>query len=108
MSTYEYFTRSLSNLIHLNEDDKPYDGHHMYNSVDIGDNNFNEYLEYIIQNDTQNDTIQWRNGKIINYSKIIDNKLSGNVYENFKVKFITTMKKEYGIVTFQILYKYNK
>lgn len=101
MSTYQYFTRSLSNL-RLDEDDKPYDGHHMYNSVDIGNKNFNEYLEYIIKNDT----IQWRDGKITNYSKIIDNKLSGNVYENFNVKFITTMKKEYGMVTFQILYKY--
>lgn len=96
----KYFDRSPYNLIQLYEDDKPYEGHHMFNSVDIGNMSFDEYLEYISRN--QNDRyIKWREGKIINYSKIV-----GNAdYEKSKVNFITTMKKEYGIVTFQILYK---
>lgn len=105
MSTYQYFkqSESESNLIRLYEDDKPYEGHNMFNAVDIGNMSFDEYLGCIKRKDRY---IKWRDGKIINYSKIIDDTLpSGNIYENVKVSFITAMKQEYGTVTFQILYK---
>lgn len=72
--------------------DKSYEGHHMFNSVDIGNMSFDEYLEYISRN--QNDRyIKWREGKIINYDKIIGNA----VYEKSKVNFITTMKKNMAL-----------
>jgi len=105
MSTYkayQYF-KSESNLIRLYEDGKPYEGHNIFNAVDISNMSFDEYLGCIKRNDRY---IKWRDGKIINYSKIIDDTLpSGNIYEDVKVGFITAMKKEYGSVTFQILYK---
>jgi len=74
----------------------------MYNSFNIGEMSFDEYLNDVKQNDSG---VKWRDGKIINYSNIIDNTLSGNIYEKINVNFITAMKIEYGAVTFQVLYK---
>jgi|688.fasta_scaffold2820570_1 hypothetical protein len=101
-TTFKYFTHSPSNLIQLYEDGEPYDGHRMYKSFNIGEMSFDEYLDYVKQNDSG---VKWRDGKIINYSNIIENTLSGNIYEKINVNFITAMKIEYGAVTFQVLYK---